>query len=495
MNETVELLQRAMAALWDSAASLSPDGARRPERLRLVELIAETKAQLAGLELHLLEDAWTSGDLMTVEGVRNSVRANTGQSRAAFKLALDLGGRFPLIAAALRDGTVSLEQVQAIVHALRKLPVSLGRAEVEKCQESILRHAHELGPDELRALSVKLYEMVDPDGAEADEKKKLEAQDRRAMRNRFLRITPDHHGGMKITGLLPVARAELLRAQLEAVEPPLSSYREADELPDKEMRRADAFMLLIQTAAATGNLPAHGGDRPQVHITLDYHTLITGLGKAGIIGAENLDGLSAGDARRLACDADIIPAVLGSDSRPLDVARAHRMFPAAIRTALILRDGGCAFPGCTTTPRACEAHHIVPWWADGLTCLGNAVLLCPHHHRLVEPDPDQSPESQWHVHLDPDTGLPWFTPPTHIDPGRTPKLHRRFQLRTIRYEHSPDQPPGRNRDGSQRRPPRRHNLGRRLPRGLTAPTQAPPRPTPQPPPQQSESSPAWRYQE
>ncbi|WP_345581555.1 HNH endonuclease signature motif containing protein, partial [Tessaracoccus lubricantis] len=259
-----------------------------------------------------------------------------------------------------------------------------------------------------------------------------------------------------------------------------------------ETRRADAFMLLIQTAAAGGNLPAHGGDRPQVHITLDYHTLITGLGKAGIVGAENLDGLSAGDARRLACDADIIPVVLGSDSKPLDVGRAHRMFPAAIRTALILRDGGCAFPGCTVTPRACEAHHIVPWWAGGITCLANAVLLCPHHHRLVEPDPDQSPESQWHVHLDPDTGLPWFTPPTHIDPGRTPKLHRRFQLRAILHQH---QPPGRNRDGSQRRPPRRHNLGRRLPRGLTAPTQAPPRPTPQPPPQQSESSPAWRYQE
>ncbi|WP_256437900.1 HNH endonuclease signature motif containing protein [Tessaracoccus sp. MC1865] len=242
-------------------------------------------------------------------------------------------------------------------------------------------------------------------------------------------MTPDHHGASRFTGLLPTAQAELLAAQLDAVTPPASSYRDSDEPSGPAMRRADALMILVHTAAATGELPAHGGDRPQVHITVNYDTLLTGLGRVDVLGGHSLGGLSAADARHLACDADLIPVVLGTKSQPLDVGRKHRLFPTGIRTALALRDGGCAFPGCTARPASCEAHHIVPWWAGGTSCLGNAVLLCPHHHRLVEPDPQQSAESQWQVHLDPDTGKPWFTPPRHVDPARRARQHRRHLLR------------------------------------------------------------------
>ena len=169
-----------------------------------------------------------------------------------------------------------------------------------------------------------------------------------------------------------------------------------------------------------------------MHVTLDLDTLKQGLGKACLIGLDDVDGLSAGEVRRLACDAGIIPVVLGGPSRLLDVGRTYRMFTPGLRAALVQRDGGCAFPGCTATPACCEAHHIVPWWQGGETRLGNGVLLCPHHHRLVEPDPLQSEASQWRVDLDPVTGLPWFTPPRHIDPARRPRQHRRFRLEQIR---------------------------------------------------------------
>ncbi|MHA6509172.1 HNH endonuclease signature motif containing protein [Tessaracoccus sp. Y1736] len=88
-------------------------------------------------------------------------------------------------------------------------------------------------------------------------------------------------------------------------------------------------------------------------------------------------------------------------------------------------------PGCAATPAGCEAHHIIPWWQGGATCLANGVLLCPFHHRLVEPDPRQSEESQWQVHLDPATGMPWFTPPRHIDPARRPRQHQRHRLQQL----------------------------------------------------------------
>ncbi|MCZ9885189.1 HNH endonuclease, partial [Arthrobacter sp. B2a2-09] len=62
--------------------------------------------------------------------------------------------------------------------------------------------------------------------------------------------------------------------------------------------------------------------------------------------------------RKIACDADIIPVLLGSDSRVLDIGRTTRMFPPHIRKAIIARDQGCAFPDCTIPAPWCEAHHI-----------------------------------------------------------------------------------------------------------------------------------------
>ena len=235
----------------------------------------------------------------------------------------------------------------------------------------------------------------------------------------------------RITGQLPVADAALLSAQLDALMPAASTYGLAGEAPSRDARRADALVLLTQHAAGSGTVPSHGVDRPQVHITLNLDTLTSGLGDVCLLGASGVDGLSAGHARRLACDARLVPMVLGTGSRPLDVGRAHRLFTPALRAALIERDQGCVVPGCTTTPAAFEAHHIVPWWASGATCLANGVLLCPFHHRLVEPDPLQSEESQWRVHLDAATGLPWFTPPRHIDPARRPRQHQRHRLQQL----------------------------------------------------------------
>ncbi|MBB1513324.1 DUF222 domain-containing protein [Tessaracoccus sp. MC1627] len=432
MSETVgDLGQRYLAALWGAAGSLGMDESAMQRLGRLVELLAEAEAQLAGLRLHLLHEAKLSAADAVVEGVRLSVRTTPAQATAALKLADDLGDRFPLIGAALNDGTVSLAQAEAIVAGLKKLPSRLTRAELVECQELILAHADTLDPGELRILASRLVEVIDPDRSDADEAKRLAREETTAHRDRFLRLAPDYHGSMRITGQLPVADAALLSAQLDALMPAASTYKHTGETPGRDARLADALVALTQHAAGNGTLPSHGVDRPQVHITLDFDTLTSGLGEVCLLGAGGVDGFSAGDARRLACDARLIPMVLGTPSRPLDVGRTHRLFTPAIRAALTERDQGCVFPGCTATPAACEAHHIVPWWAGGVTCLANGILLCPFHHRLVEPDPLQSKGSQWRVHLDPATGTPWFTPPRHIDPARRPRQHQRHRLQQL----------------------------------------------------------------
>lgn len=441
MNEAQDLTQRYMAALWDTARSLGTDETAHEALAGLVDTVAEAEAQLAGLKLHLLNEARLSGADGVLAGVRESVRTTTAQATSTIKLSIELGQRFELIGAALHDGKVSLAQAEAIVSGLRKLPARLTRSELTRCQESILDHAGTLGPSELRTLAARLLEVIDPEQAETEEAKRLAAEERAARRDRFLRLSPDFHGSMRITGQLPVADAAQLAAQLDALMPSISSYAETGEAPGPDVRRADALVLLCQAAANSGTLPAHGGDRPTVHITMDYDTLVTGLGRVGMLANDELDGISAGEARRMACDAGIVPMVLDGGSRPLDVGREKRLFTPAMIAAFAARDKGCAFPNCHVPPASCHAHHIVPWWNDGPTSLTNGVLLCPHHHRQVEPDPNQSAESQWQVHLDAVTGLPWFTPPTYVDPRRRPRQNARFVLQQITLNPSVEAPP------------------------------------------------------
>jgi hypothetical protein len=141
-----------------------------------------------------------------------------------------------------------------------------------------------------------------------------------------------------------------------------------------------------------------------------------------------MDGtaVSPGELRRLACQADLIPVVLGTGSTVLDVGRAHRLAPPALRLAVMLRDGGCAFPGCRAPMWHCDVHHVTPWQLGGPTSLGNAVALCQPHHSLVEPAaPIRLPDGtfqtvdQWQVRID-SRGFPELIPPVAVDPTQTP---------------------------------------------------------------------------
>ena len=122
--------------------------------------------------------------------------------------------------------------------------------------------------------------------------------------------------------------------------------------------------------------------------------------------------VTASTIRKIACDADILPVVLGSDSRVLDIGRTTRIFPPHIRKALNARDQGCAFPNCTIPATWCEAHHTTYWSNGGTTSTDNGTLLCSHHHHLIH-------KEQWKIHIK--NGTPWFIPPPHIDPRQQPR--------------------------------------------------------------------------
>ena len=140
-------------------------------------------------------------------------------------------------------------------------------------------------------------------------------------------------------------------------------------------------------------------------------------GRFGTAVLDHGGPITAAQARMLACDAMIIPAVLGSGSQVLDVGTAVRLFPQPIRRAITLRDRGCTFPGCDRPATWCDCHHVKAWADGGPTSLANGVLLCPHHHRQIH-------RGHWEIRFAAD-GVPEYLPPTvdRPEPHTTEKHH------------------------------------------------------------------------
>ena len=126
--------------------------------------------------------------------------------------------------------------------------------------------------------------------------------------------------------------------------------------------------------------PQTAGVNATVVVTMTLEQL---LGEHATALLDDGTRISAARARRLACEAGIIPAVLDREGRVLDLGRTRRLFTKAQRIALGLRDRGCTAKGCETTASGCHAHHDDPWSRGGATDLTNGRLLCPRHHRLA----------------------------------------------------------------------------------------------------------------
>lgn len=145
-------------------------------------------------------------------------------------------------------------------------------------------------------------------------------------------------------------------------------------------RRYDAFMTVFRRGVA-GTEGQPTTPKAQVMVTIGLEELRGASGRAGHTVHEGT--LPAHEVRKLACDADIIPAVLGEKGEILDLGRSRRLVTPGQRRALAHRDGGCSFPGCHVPATWCDAHHVVHWARGGRSDLGNYALLCPRHHTWV----------------------------------------------------------------------------------------------------------------
>lgn len=188
-----------------------------------------------------------------------------------------------------------------------------------------------------------------------------------------------------------------------------------DPIRTFEQRNADALEALItQQPADNANPVASGPDceiRPQktvLVVSAEYDAIEGRLTSAGLIDGTPIE---LDELLRIACEADIVPIIFGSDGQPLFMGRAQRAVTKAQKLALYRRDGGCV--GCSLRPQVCDAHHIQPWDQNGPTDITNLVLLCPRCHTKVH-------KHGHTIEADSKTGRYCLQPPPRPSPATHP---------------------------------------------------------------------------
>jgi hypothetical protein len=310
-------------------------------------------------------------------------------------------GEMPTMLDSARPGRASFTNVAMVGH----LAGSVGVEAVQGYEDILLPAAETLDPGRMRRATEAARVSIDPDGVLADAN--------RAHQQRWLDCDQTYGGVFILRGQFDAEGGALLKTAIDALSHGLTSGEE--RLPSQ--RRADALVEMAATQLRCGDHRDAHGQRPHLTLTVSDEVL---RAKTRSTDAESEDTLrvvaiaqpaevgGVGPihpeiARRIACDAvrsvvtvpptpDDSSWILGAPAVPLSVGRATRTIPAPIRTALVLRDQGCRFPGCDRPPAWTDGHHIIHWADGGPTELANLVSLCRLHHRRVH-------EEGWRIHI------------------------------------------------------------------------------------------------
>ncbi|KRF36810.1 HNH endonuclease signature motif containing protein [Nocardioides sp. Soil805] len=359
------------------------------ELARLESRVASTRLRLMAVADDVAEE---SGDRDVAAWFVRSARVDRGPARRELRLARALEHRWTLVAEGHASGEVSTAQADVIAHALDQLPDDTPSDVVLKAERVLVAHAASFAPQELRVLGSRILDVVAPEVGEEHERKKLEDEERHARRTTSLTTRSHGDGTTSIRIRVPDATAGRLLTYLHAWTNPRKSDdgqsgRSTGGTDNRSKapyatRLGHAFCDLLEHLDPT-RLPVHGGTATTVVVTMDLDALITGL---GVATTSTSGRITASEARRLACNAGLVPAVLGGKSEVLDLGRAYRLYNTAQRKAMGIRDGGCRAEGCDIPAAWCEAHHLIPWSKGGKTDLDDGLLLCSHHHHRAHDD-------------------------------------------------------------------------------------------------------------
>ena len=387
-DDAIEAELSAIETSLDRLLTRDPAYLRTEQKKDLLERLEKLQAKQAALKLRVLatvgDIAEETGDKDASAWMRAELLVDRGAARSQLKLAGRVG-KYELVAAGLADGVVSLDKAQVITTALDKIeadPVA-STEDLVLAEKLLVDYASRLTANELRIVGKRILAEIDPVRFEDAEAKALLAEEERAQQKTALRVWDNHDGTLGFDGVLPTSVGMRFKRLVEAYAQPRKQQLldKGAPLPPWERLMGQGFTRLLETIDPAA-LPRHGGDATTINVVISLEELRKDLGVA-TLGYDETNGttISAAEARRMACNATIIPWVLGNDSEVLDAGRASRLFQPIQRKALRLQHKCCQAEGCDVPPEWCDAHHLNPWAAGGMTKLKDGALLCLHHHR------------------------------------------------------------------------------------------------------------------
>lgn len=374
-----------------------------PEKRDLMLGLVAARDQIEGL---LVDTIAASADVAEGEGFRSAgswlavhAHEERGSSSRLQRIADGLPGH-PSLRDGMRDGLVSTRQATEIVGALDALGADVSPAIKAEAEGRMVALAAEFDATELRKLGKAILETIDPDTFEDCERQRLEDELRKAHAATRLTLRAKGDGTTRVSGLIPDSDAARLKTCLSSFSSPrhdsatggtTEDSRYLDPVTGKrlpgERVLGEAFCAFVE-AADPQRMPMQGGAATTIVVTMDLEKLFKGVGVATAGG----ERIPASEVRRLACQANIIPAVLGGKSEVLDLGRTRRLFSPAQRKAIAIRYQTCIVEGCAVPVEQTEIHHLDPWSRGGLTNLDDGVPGCSRHHHCFH---DERYEMTW----------------------------------------------------------------------------------------------------
>jgi hypothetical protein len=310
-------------------------------------------------------------------------RRSPSEARAAVRRS-EVCARHDGMAAALSDGEVSGGHVDAVARA---------RGGLDEAAQAVFDAAVDGLVDDAKLSTVDAFARRCNTAARRAAADGGTGRQERLRRQRCISRWVDADTGMCITriALDPLSDAEMWTAINAAVRDAQADMDHDNiEAPGWGQLAADVTVELITGARAV--------DRrvPEVSVHIDFDTLRGEAAAAGIV-CELDDGtpLPPATVRRLCCDGELIPVVVGGDGAVLDVGRARRLATCDQRRALAAMYSRCGHPDCHVAFGHCRIHHVTDWTHGGSTDLDNLIPLCATHHHLVH-------EGGWTLTLQPD---------------------------------------------------------------------------------------------
>ena len=346
-------------------------------------------ASAGGARVAVVAEAESRGDIAAsqagstpgwVAAHAPSLAAGSGAGQVARMVRDSARPEMATVRAAAVSGAVSVPVALTVLSEFARLKPRLREDAAPTVLQGLLDMGVADGSRGVRSLRPALLAAHGADGefqADADTAERLIS---------LSRPSADECGAFTYHLVLDPAGAAALEAAIGPLSAPVPGPDGERDRRSVQLRRGQALVEVCRRATSAGDRPP-SGVKTTLMVTMSYADLVARTGAATVLGSAQGGTLIAPETvRRLACDASVIPVVLGGGGEVLELGRATRLATPGQLAALWWRDRSCSFPGCTTPAHWCDAHHLVHWADGGETRIDNLALLCGRHHSVVHRD-------------------------------------------------------------------------------------------------------------